>query len=108
MEKLKAQVEKLSDKKLKRANKKFPLFTSHHEGYAVIKEELEEAELELEAMKISLDHVWSCIKENDKLRALGNIDDLKFYAINLAAEAIQVSAMCQKFINSFGEGIEII
>lgn len=42
MEKLKEAVEKAVMDELQRANASFPLFNSKHEGYAVIKEELEE------------------------------------------------------------------
>jgi len=101
MEELKVQVQKLSDEELKRAMVKHPLFFSKHQGYAIIKEEVEETELEMEAINISLSHFWNDIKENNGLRMLGNIEDLKEYAINLAAESIQVAAMCQKFIDSF-------
>lgn len=56
---------------LKFAQKKFPAFHSAHEGYAVIKEELEE--------------LWDAIKQNE--------DDEK-----LKSEAIQIAAMAIRFL----------
>lgn len=55
---------------LDKATKKFPKFNSAHEGYAVIKEELEEA--------------WEEIKENDNEKAKD--------------EMIQVAAMAVRFV----------
>jgi len=54
-----------------RASKKFPKFNSRHEGYAVIKEELDE--------------LWDAIKENAT-------NDL------VEEEAVQVGAMALRFL----------
>ena len=43
-------IEKLINDELRAANKKFPLFSSWHEAYAVILEEVEEAGEEVNAM----------------------------------------------------------
>ena len=43
MEKIKEALEPIVVEELARANEKFPQFASGHEGYAVIKEEVEEA-----------------------------------------------------------------
>ena len=40
MDAVKEDVELLVQKELESANKKFPMFHSDHEGYAVLKEEL--------------------------------------------------------------------
>lgn len=60
---------------LERANYKFPKFNSYHEGYAVLKEEVDE--------------LWDEIKQR-------NVDKIK-----LRDEAVQVCAMAIKFIESF-------
>ena len=61
---------------LKDANSKFPLFNSPHEGYAVIKEELEE--------------LWDEIKNDKKPES----------KMNQKNEAVQVAAMAIKFLIS--------
>jgi len=56
----------------KRASAKFPAFNSRHEGYAVLKEEVDE--------------LWDSIKGN--------------YATNLTREeAIQIAAMAIRFVH---------
>jgi len=56
---------------MKSARSRFPPFRSHHEGYAIIKEELDE--------------LWEAIKKHEG-------DDALF------AEAMQVSAMALRFM----------
>lgn len=82
------------------ANRKFPMFNSTHEGYSVIKEEVEEAEEDLVYINTKLRHIWYAVKDNDTERANKQANILKEYAIHLVAEAIQVAAMAQKFIDS--------
>ena len=98
MNAVKQEVEKLVQKELESANQKFPMFRSGHEGYAVIKEEIEESEQALEKTKVYLNLLWIGVKGN--LVHERNIQYLKRYAEGLACEAIQVAAMAQKFINS--------
>ncbi len=66
----------LVKKELESANKKFPLFNSAHEGYAVIKEELDE--------------LWDEIKNDKHPMSKSNQKD----------EAVQVAAMAIKFLMS--------
>ena len=102
MEKLKNSVEKLMEIEVVDSNKKFcPIFHTTHEGYAIIKEEVEEAEYEIEFINIYLNNLWSEVKGNNIAPAVKKAEFLKRKAINLSAESIQVSAMCQKFIDSF-------
>lgn len=86
---------------LKRANKKFPLFASDHEGYAVMLEEFEEAKSELlhaeyllEELKIK---IFSDCSDESKGAA---IRDLRETSRNLVAESTQFSAMVEKFTMS--------
>jgi len=65
------------ENELNNSNKKFSKFNSYHEGYAVIKEEVDE--------------LWDEIKKKP----------YKIERYKLRAEAIQVAAMAVKFIESF-------
>ena len=67
---------KLVVAELNSANEKFPMFNSSHEGYAVIKEELDE--------------LWDEIKNNK----------YPMSSVNQKKEAIQVGAMAIKFLMS--------
>ena len=91
-------VVKLVDKELESANKKFPMFRSAHEGYAVILEELDEVKDELESIDGLLALLWRGIKENN----LNGTPICHIYhnAISLACEAIQVAAMAKEFQES--------
>ena len=99
MKELKEAVSKLATEELERSMVKFPLFNSPHEGYAVILEEVEEAEDEIGFIRRYNELAWGEIKHNDY--ATRHIVRIKEYAINLAAEAIQVAAMAEKYIESF-------
>jgi hypothetical protein len=70
-------------------------FNSAHEGYAVIKEEVEEAEEELDRIKRKLNWVWGAVKRNEHPE--DPIVLLNHYAELLACEAIQIAAMALKF-----------
>lgn len=98
MNAVKEDVEKLVQKELESANQRFPMFRSDHEGYAVIKEEIEESEQALENTKVYLNLLWIGVKENLVHERI--IKYLKRYAEDLACEAIRVAAMAQKFIVS--------
>ena len=81
------------------ANMINPPFHSTHEGYAVLKEEIEEAKQALDEAEACLEMVWACIKK-DRPRAFEYAEHIEKHAIHLAAEAIQVAAMARKFIDS--------
>lgn len=100
MDAVKEDVELLVQKELESANKKFPMFYSDHEGYAVLKEEVEEAETDLMNVKDVLSVLWRYIKRNVEVPKKRQAELVKMCAIELAVEAIQVAAMAQKFIDS--------
>jgi len=100
MKELIEKVKVLATEELKNANKKFPMFSSTHEGWAVISEEFQESSEELGYVKRELEIIWNYIRSNDKNYVTSHIKSLQIDALNLAAEAIQVAAMAQKFIDS--------
>lgn len=93
---VKQDVNELAKQELKLANENFPPFNSNHEGYAVLLEEVEEAEYEMDMVKSSLNYVWGAVKTDIPIIP---VEDVKKYAVRLACEAIQVAAMCDKFID---------
>ena len=101
MNAVKSDVEKLVQKELESANQKFPVFHSDYEGAAVIFEEIQEAEYELEFIKDRFLELWRSVKCNMSPEWISEINKVIVdRAINLACEAIQVAAMAQKFIDS--------
>lgn len=89
-------VRTLVDKELAAANERFPQFHSQHEGYAVIKEEVDELKEYTDLINNRMIYLWAKIRFNNICENLTSriYDD----AINAACEAIQVAAMCRKFL----------
>ena len=92
------QVRELVKVELDAANERFPQFHSQHEGYAVILEEVDELRTETGETDEFLCFLWSAIKANDLEETKRYILNIKRSAINAACEAIQVAAMCRKFL----------
>lgn len=97
------QVRELVEVELAAANERFPQFHSAHEGWAVIKEEVEETEEESYRMSLFCEGAWQDIKSDIPAKTEINIKCLRESAINAACEAIQVAAMCQKFLEMEGK-----
>ena len=95
------QVRQLVEVELAADNVRFPQFHSTHEGYAVILEEMEETKDQLAAAERFLSYAWDRVKNDTKARE--QVDYVKLFAINAACEAIQVAAMCQKFLEMEGK-----
>ena len=91
----------LVGKELAAANERFPQFHSQHEGYAVIKEEVDELKEATDKVIGRMVSLWSRVKYgNDPERLLQMISE---DAVNAAVEAIQVAAMCKKFLEMEGK-----
>ena len=93
-------VRALVDKELAAANERFPQFHSAHEGYAVILEEFEEVKEQMAAGERFLGYMWDRIRHDSPAKNAS--DNLMLFAIGAACEAIQVAAMCQKFLDMEG------
>ena len=98
-------IEELVQQELKEANEIHPQFHSDHEAWAVIKEELEECEEELKGANYYIEWVWENIKRNYMIYT--HLQATKERAMNLAAEAIQVAAMCEKGLARYADTEDI-
>lgn len=102
MKKLLANLEPVIAKELIEANYNYPQFASRHEGMAVIEEEVWEAK---DAF-VSLDAQFNTFRYNvftDEYEIISeDVQLMREHAVNLACEAIQVAAMCDKW--KMGEG----
>lgn len=87
---------KLVELELEAADRENPPFHSAHEGYAVILEEADEAQAELEALLAWVRELWEDIKMNAG-KARNFTAGIEYRALRLAAEALQVAAMARKF-----------
>ena len=101
MDAIKNDVIQLIDKELTAANSKFPMFSSPHEGYAVMLEEYDETEDELKLCRNMFSLLWEDVKSNNYKGQANKAANIREYAMRTAVEAIQLSAMAQKFIDSY-------
>lgn len=92
-------IHNLIEEELAEANKIHPLFQSPHEAYAVMLEELEEAEEELIACKgLLMGDMWHKIRNDWGTEEL--LKRMKAHAMYMVQESIQFGAMCQKTLDS--------
>ena len=89
-------VRALVDKELAAANERFPQFHGQHEGYAVIKEEADELKEYTDLINNRMIYLWARVRFNNSCEEL--VSRIYDNAINAACEAIQVAAMCKKFL----------
>lgn len=95
------RVEELSKDELERANKRFPLFHSRHEGWGVLTEELWEHTDEIEMLNDYIKKIQFLIYHDGDSEEFKKFTKKAYnHAIRATAEMIQVAAMCQKMIDS--------
>ena len=86
----------LVDKELAAANERFPQFHSAHEGYAVIQEEVDELKEDMDRISYRITSLRARVRFNNSCEEL--VSRIYDDAVNAACEAIQVAAMCKKFL----------
>ena len=92
------QVRDLVKIELAAANERFPQFHSAHEGYAVILEEMDELKDAVDVADDHLSFAWRYVKGDVTEGVKSHVKYMEAAAIKAACEAIQVAAMCQKFL----------
>lgn len=103
---LRKEVETAALAELNRANAKFPLFASTHEGYAVTLEEVEEAQEAMDNVKSSMGVLWDRVRGREIAPFLEKeTSPTAIYnqAIDAACEMVQVAAMLLKYEMSQAE-----
>lgn len=79
-------------------------FNSLHEGYAVLKEEVEEVEPNISSLKENVSLMWKYIKKNEwEIITLKSIENSLYYINNAIKELAQVGAVLQKIQNTICE-----
>lgn len=102
------EITALVDKELDAANEKFGLNHSNHESYAVLHEEMEEAQEAMTLVKYHETCIWDATKKNAAPPTIRELYAKEYRAaVSLAVEAVQVAAMARKAIVSNIEFTEI-
>lgn len=101
MKELRSEVKSLVQIEMDRANERFSLFHSDHEGISVIREEYHEAAADGECLQ----HLVNMLEESIFCDMSLEVRESRAYeaereAVELACEAIQTAAMLRKFIES--------
>jgi hypothetical protein len=79
------------------ANEKFPMFSSSHEAWAVLKEEIEEFADECYGIFNPISDLWRFVKTNDVNSQKDVLLLIKNHALRASEELIQVMAMIHKY-----------
>lgn len=95
---LKAMYE-LAKEEYERANSDHGPIASSHEGWALAKEELEETQEELDIVKEHLDCMWTDIRMDNLPGIRSSVNAAWAAAIRCACEAVQVAAVCYRFMD---------
>ena len=77
-------------------------YHSLHEGYAVLLEEVEEAEKDLEYIKAHGAMMWDDVKDDNEDFVKASARAIAINAVELAKEAVQIGAVARKIL---GEGV---
>lgn len=100
MLKLIEKITGLSQMECEQAIEKWGYNHSTHEGYAVILEEIEEAQEEMGIMEDLRKDLWDRVRCGDTEKAIEYSYEISSKAIMAAAELVQVAAMAWKFADS--------
>lgn len=93
------EIEKLVQAELEEANKQHSPFHSDHETWAVIQEEVEECMDELETLDVAMEVAWANVRRDVPIK--DSLVIIHKRALKVAAEAIQVAAMCEKGLKRY-------
>ena len=80
-------------------------YASAHEAESVLREEVNELDREASEVNMSMKFVTEDLHRVNNVHGDGetwdNIENIKYHALNAAAEAIQVAAVCEKISRGF-------
>ena len=78
-------------------------YHSQHEGYAILLEEIEEAERDLDYIRNHLAMIWDVVKVDNENEVKSNARIIGLDAIELAKEACQIAAVCKKILGEVAQ-----
>lgn len=93
------QVRALAGVEYDSANSAHGPLASMHEGWAVAREEMDETEDALAEAEYHMHNAWDAIRKDDSITAKTEMDAAYIAAIQIASEALQVAAVCKRFLD---------
>lgn len=100
MDAVEKDVRLLVKKELRAANQNFQMFHSAHEGWAVVREEMQEAETGRYLLDRWIEErLWNEVK-GDLQIPKEDLKEMQHHAVHMAVEAIQLAAMICKLERS--------
>lgn len=101
-EEMKKLVKQAIEEETKIAVEKFgQSYNSMHEGYAVLLEEVEEADERMNEVNHHIEWFWSSIRCGESEPDFkGTADRIKYAAKQLSLEACQIAAVCNKILTT--------
>lgn len=103
MDEILEKMEDAAEEERNRIVQKKGFYHTLHEGYAVLLEEVEEAQEEMESLREDMKAMWGKIREDAEDEAAEIAEEIYNDAMKCAAELMQVGAVCLRFINSNGK-----
>lgn len=99
MESLMKAIYDMAKEEYERANSSHGPIAFAHEGWALVKEELEETQEELDDVEGYIAGMWDNIRLDDLPEAKSKATLAWAAAIRCACEAVQVAAVCYRFMD---------
>lgn len=99
-EKTKRKIEEIIQEERGDADRKYPLFSSLHEGESVIREEIEEVSEVLDAIMETHNWIWKAVRANKSETVKSAAKTIARLSRELIAESVQVAAVAGKIVDS--------
>lgn len=99
-EKTKRKIEEIIQEERDDADRKYPLFSSLHEGESVIREAIEEVSEVLDEIMETHNWIWKAVRANKSETVKSAAKTIARLSRELIAESVQVAAAAGKIIDS--------
>lgn len=99
-EKTKRKIEEIIQEERGDADRKYPLFSSLHEGESVIREEIEEVSEVLDEIMDAHNWIWKATRANKSETVKSAAKTIARLSRELITESVQVAAVAGKIVDS--------
>ena len=96
----KIKIEEIIQEERGDADRKYPLFSSLHEGESVIREDIEEVSEVLDEIMDAHNWIWKAVRANKSETVKSAAEIIAKLSRELIAESVQVAAMAGKIVDS--------